>query len=63
MVTDCADVDGTCVAGADAEVSNDAPEVITADLSGGVTYFIMGGHFSNFTPGSGGAYTIDIVQN
>ncbi len=58
MVTDCDDVNNTCVAGED----NGNPETITASLTGGTTYFIIGGHWSNSTLGGGGTYTLNITD-
>lgn len=55
-VTDCADIDNSCVAGAD----NGNPETLITELTAGTTYFIIGGHWSNSTPGSGGAFTLNV---
>ncbi len=55
-VTDCADIDNSCVGGAD----SGNPETIVTELVAGETYFIIGGHWSNSTPGSGGAYTLSV---
>ena len=58
VVTDCGDVDGTCVAG-DEEIGSAATETVTVELTGGVTYYVIvdgWGNFSNAT----GAYTLTI---
>ncbi|MEM6993402.1 MAG: hypothetical protein AAF721_23010 [Myxococcota bacterium] len=60
IVTDCDDIDNTCVGGEDNTVGT--PEVLTATLTGGTTYFVMVGHFSDTTLGNGGGYTLDIVD-
>jgi len=58
VVTDCADVDGTCVGGAD----NGNPETVVAALDAGTTYYIIGGPWSNVSPGTGGDYTLRISE-
>jgi|GEM_PF-1329470 len=55
-VTDCSDIDASCVGGAE----NGNPETIVGNFDAGTTYFIIGGHYSNTTPGSGGAYTLTV---
>jgi len=56
VVTDCGDVDSTCVGGAD----NGNPETVTASLTGGETYYIVGGPWSSFS--DTGAYTLSITD-
>jgi hypothetical protein len=59
LVTDCANVDGTCLAGDD----NGNPEAVTASLTAGTTYYVIGGQVSNTTAGLGGPYDLMVVQN
>lgn len=55
-VTDCADVDGTCVGAAD----DGNPETLVGVFEAGTTYYIIAGAWSNFTSGLGGDYTLTV---
>jgi len=58
VVTDCTDVDTSCVAGAEA-VGSSSPEVILTPLTSGTTYYIIVDGWSNFS-NSSGTYTLNI---
>ncbi len=58
VVTDCGDIDGTCV-GADDEVCANCTEELTLTLKGGTTYFIVADGFGN-SNNVNGAYTLTV---
>jgi hypothetical protein len=58
VVTDCEDIANTCLVGADDTVSS-GPEVVTLDMTAGVTHFIIADAYGSGT----GTYTLDIVCN
>jgi hypothetical protein len=60
IVTDCADVDGTCLF-ADEELGSSASESIQSVLEAGVTYYVIVDGYSNTLATNGGTYTLDIA--
>lgn len=63
VVTDCDDVDGSCLQGVDGDFnSSENVELIEADLTAGETYFIIVDGYTN-TSSTSGAYTIFIDED
>jgi hypothetical protein len=62
VVTNCADVDNTCVAGTEAPCGSTCDEILTTNLTAGTTYFIIVDGYSNFGNITG-AYQLDIILN
>ena len=58
MVTDCDDVNGSCVGG-DEEVGGSATETLTLDLSAGTTYYIIVDGWNN-SGNTTGSYTLTV---
>ncbi len=59
VVSDCADIDNSCVAG-DEDICSSCVEDVTPLLEAGVTYYII---VDGFGGGSAGAYTLSIETN
>ncbi|MFT7622096.1 MAG: hypothetical protein ACI9WU_001263, partial [Myxococcota bacterium] len=57
VVTDCGDIDNTCVAGEENTIST--PESMDIELTAGTTYFIIVDGYGNFSNQSG-AYTLTV---
>ena len=59
IVTDCADVDGTCVAG-DEDICSNCTESVTPLLTAGTTYYIVVDGYSNSSATNDGTYTLSV---
>ncbi len=59
LVTDCTDIDNTCVAGSE---SSGSTEEVVKTLDAGTTYFIVVDGWSNSSNSGSGAYTLTIAQ-
>jgi hypothetical protein len=62
VVTNCADVDNSCVTGDDNCFSPTCEETVTTNLTAGTTYYIVIDGYDN-TSNVAGPYTIEVVQN
>ncbi len=62
VVTDCSNVDSTCLAGDESCSAPTCAEKVTANLTAGTTYFIIVDGYDNSSNVSG-AYTINVVKN
>ncbi|MFH1531664.1 MAG: hypothetical protein ABIK09_13140 [Pseudomonadota bacterium] len=60
VVSNCADVDGTCVAG-DEDICSNCTESVTPFLNAGTTYYIIVDGYSNTNPLNDGAYTLTVA--
>jgi hypothetical protein len=62
VVTNCGDVDNSCVAGTENGCPVTCDQVLTVTLTAGTTYYIIGDGYSN-SGNVTGAYTLDIIKN